>query len=99
MQTIVINTLTRFKRNICKTFMNYLFDIRYTYVRLTIMKVILRTVQVTNCPSEILDFLRPHAQRAGVGDSDAAVCRYALAELFRRVTGESVEAKASVHRD
>lgn len=42
------------------------------------MTVATLKVSVTNIPKEAVDFLRPHAVRAGHGDSDAAVLRWAL---------------------
>lgn len=42
-----------------------------------------------NVPSESVEFLRPHAQRAGMGTSDGAVIRFAVIELERRLKAES----------
>ncbi len=57
-------------------------------------EVSVRTIRVGDVPSEAIDFLKPLARSNGHSETDAAVARFAIVELARRIKEAAAQAVA-----
>lgn len=56
--------------------------------------IAVRNIQCRDVPAEAIEFLKPLARSNGHSESDAAVARFAIVELARRIKEAAAKAVA-----